>query len=84
FSNPFVLVVTAVLALAIRLLPGFPLIVFLLIALALGALYVRRDWRKPGEPAREGGLVGKVAGAHSGGGAAKAAAGGAGDVDIDK
>ncbi|KGC70603.1 invasion protein invA [Burkholderia pseudomallei TSV44] len=75
FSNPFVLVVTAVLALAIGLLPGFPLIVFLLIALALGALYVRREWRKPGEPAREGGLVGKVAGALSGG---------AGDVDIDK
>ncbi|MHA7206506.1 SctV family type III secretion system export apparatus subunit BsaQ, partial [Burkholderia pseudomallei] len=80
FSNPFVLVVTAVLALAIGLLPGFPLIVFLLIALALGALYVRREWRKPGEPAREGGLVGKVAGALSGGGAAKAADGGAGDV----
>ncbi|AOJ09972.1 SctV family type III secretion system export apparatus subunit BsaQ [Burkholderia mayonis] len=84
FSNPFVLIVTAVLALAIGLLPGFPLVVFLMIALALGALYVRREWRKPGEPAREGGLVGKVAGALSGGGAAKPADAAADDVDIDK
>ncbi|WP_063534665.1 SctV family type III secretion system export apparatus subunit BsaQ [Burkholderia sp. MSMB1589WGS] len=84
FSNPFVLAVTAVLALAIGLLPGFPLIVFLLIALALGALYVRREWRKPGEPAREGGLVGKVAGALSGGGATQSAAAAVDDVDIDK
>jgi type III secretion protein V len=67
FSNPFVLIVTAVLALSIGMLPGFPLVVFLLIALALGALYFRKQWlaARSGEPG-SGGLVGKVAATLSG------------------
>ncbi|TFZ48688.1 EscV/YscV/HrcV family type III secretion system export apparatus protein [Serratia proteamaculans] len=38
-GNPFVLVVTAVLALSVGLLPGFPLPVFLILSAALGALF---------------------------------------------
>lgn len=38
-GNPFVLLVTAVLALAVGLLPGFPILVFLILALALGVLF---------------------------------------------
>jgi type III secretion protein V len=60
FSNPFVLVVTTLLALAIGMLPGFPLIVFALIALALGALYLgKQSGKKAGG---QGGLVAKMTG----------------------
>ncbi|KWK77692.1 EscV/YscV/HrcV family type III secretion system export apparatus protein [Burkholderia ubonensis] len=83
FSNPFVLVVTAVLALAIGLLPGFPLIVFLLIAVALGALYARKHWEKRGGAAQPGGIAGKVAGAMSGKGVG-ATASAAVEVDIER
>lgn len=38
-GNPFVLIVTAVLAVALGMLPGFPLFVFLGLALALGLLF---------------------------------------------
>ncbi|HEJ7043054.1 TPA: EscV/YscV/HrcV family type III secretion system export apparatus protein [Serratia liquefaciens] len=38
-GNPFVLVVTAVLALSVGLLPGFPLPVFLILSAALGAMF---------------------------------------------
>ncbi|KVD78009.1 type III secretion system protein InvA [Burkholderia sp. ABCPW 14] len=88
FSNPFALAVTAVLAISIGMLPGFPLLVFGLIAAALGSIYVRKQWfdgrdKQPGE--RSGGLVSKVAGALSGGGGGvgdKSASGN--DSDIDK
>ncbi|AOJ73542.1 MULTISPECIES: EscV/YscV/HrcV family type III secretion system export apparatus protein [Burkholderia] len=86
FSNPFVLLVTAVLALALGLLPGFPFIVFFLMALALGMLYVRREWRKRGESsASEGGFVGKVTGALTGSGSAKLSTSDVTvDIDIEK
>ncbi|MGL4431635.1 MAG: EscV/YscV/HrcV family type III secretion system export apparatus protein [Shewanella sp.] len=38
-GNPFVLLVTAILALAVGLLPGFPALVFLILASALGILF---------------------------------------------
>jgi type III secretion protein V len=41
-SSPFVLGVTAVLALAVGVLPGFPLVIFMLIAAALGAVIYAR------------------------------------------
>jgi type III secretion protein V len=41
-SSPFVLCVTAVLALAVGVLPGFPLVIFMLIAAALGAVIYAR------------------------------------------
>ncbi|WP_434654242.1 EscV/YscV/HrcV family type III secretion system export apparatus protein [Chromobacterium violaceum] len=51
-GNPFVLVVTAVLALAVGMLPGFPLIVFLILAAALGGLfYYKRRAAAAGKPA---------------------------------
>lgn len=53
FSNPFVLIVTAVLALCIGLLPGFPLMVFLLIAGALGSMYFVKT-RRLGRPGKAG------------------------------
>ncbi|VVP32303.1 Invasion protein InvA [Pseudomonas fluorescens] len=43
-GNPFVIGVTAVLAIAVGVLPGFPLPVFLIIATALGAVLLFR-WR---------------------------------------
>nr|WP_256477530.1 EscV/YscV/HrcV family type III secretion system export apparatus protein [Chromobacterium sp. S0633] len=50
-GNPFVLVVTAVLALAVGMLPGFPLIVFLILAAALGGLfYYKRRMAGKGAP----------------------------------
>ena len=50
-GNPFVLVVTAVLALAVGMLPGFPLIVFLILAAALGGLfYYKRRVARKGAP----------------------------------
>ncbi|EGF7348326.1 EscV/YscV/HrcV family type III secretion system export apparatus protein, partial [Escherichia coli] len=39
FGNPFVLIVTSVLALAIGMLPGFPFFVFFLIAITLTTLF---------------------------------------------
>lgn len=82
FANPFVLAVTAVLALAIGALPGFPLAVFLPISLALGAMYARTHWGKLKKGGDGGGLVGKIAGALGGADAAKAAAKNEGfDVD---
>ncbi|OBU86803.1 EscV/YscV/HrcV family type III secretion system export apparatus protein [Chromobacterium subtsugae] len=59
-GNPFVLAVTAVLALAVGMLPGFPLPVFLVLAAALGGLfyYKRRQARAAGgkpAPAASGG-----------------------------
>ncbi len=50
-GNPFVLVVTAFLALSIGMLPGFPLPVFIMLALALGGLFFFR-WRKARKTAR--------------------------------
>ncbi|HID7510681.1 TPA: EscV/YscV/HrcV family type III secretion system export apparatus protein [Enterobacter hormaechei] len=38
-GNPFVLLVTAILALSVGLLPGFPPLVFFILALALGVLF---------------------------------------------
>ncbi|MFC4488593.1 EscV/YscV/HrcV family type III secretion system export apparatus protein [Chromobacterium sp.] len=50
-GNPFVLVVTAVLALAVGMLPGFPLIVFLILAAALaGLFYYKRRMAGKGAP----------------------------------
>ncbi|KUY50675.1 MULTISPECIES: EscV/YscV/HrcV family type III secretion system export apparatus protein [unclassified Burkholderia] len=63
FTNPFVLLVTAVIALAIGILPGFPFIVFLVIAIGLGAVVLRKRMATrvaAGEPAPKG-LVSKVA-----------------------
>lgn len=85
FANPFVLIVTAVLALAIGMLPGFPLLVFLLIALALGGMWLRRYWsaKHGGQPGGNGGgIAGKMVGALSGGGAQ--ASGGAQKADLDQ
>lgn len=42
-GNPFVLLVTAVLALSIGMLPGFPLPVFVMLAMALGTLLLMRQ-----------------------------------------
>lgn len=41
-GNPFVLVITSLLALSIGMLPGFPLPVFILLAVALGGLFYVR------------------------------------------
>lgn len=81
FSNPFVLAVTAVLALAMGLLPGFPFFVFALIALALGGLFLYRERCTVGGRAREGKHVFKVNEAFSAGGPKKEAS--AADVDIE-
>lgn len=43
FSNKFILVVTGVLAIALGLLPGFPLAVFLLLAVLLFGLYIKHQ-----------------------------------------
>jgi type III secretion protein V len=54
-SNPFVLGVTALLAIAVGVLPGFPLFVFVLIAGALGAvLFFRHKSKRDGEKAASG------------------------------
>ncbi|KML40103.1 type III secretion system protein InvA [Burkholderia cepacia] len=45
-GKPFVLLVAALLALSIGMLPGFPLPVFALIASSLGGLYGLRMWRE--------------------------------------
>ncbi|MEN6081931.1 EscV/YscV/HrcV family type III secretion system export apparatus protein [Chromobacterium piscinae] len=55
-GNRFVLVVTAGLALAVGMLPGFPLLVFLILAGALGGLFyfkrrAERTAAAPGQPA---------------------------------
>jgi len=43
-GSPFVLIVTAVLALGIGMLPGFPFMAFLVLALALGGLYALKKY----------------------------------------
>jgi len=50
-GNPFVLLITAFLALSIGMLPGFPLPVFILLALALSGLFYFR-WRKTRKTAK--------------------------------
>ncbi|OHX10803.1 EscV/YscV/HrcV family type III secretion system export apparatus protein [Chromobacterium sphagni] len=69
-GNPFVLAVTAVLALAVGMLPGFPLPVFLLLAAALGGLFYYKQ-RKA-----KAGVAGKSAGAAAGSAGAQAASAG--------
>ncbi|KVT72970.1 type III secretion system protein InvA [Burkholderia ubonensis] len=57
-GNPFVLAVTAVLALAVGMLPGFPLQVFLLLAAVLGGLFYykhRKAKREAGSGAQPSG-----------------------------
>ncbi|KVD82923.1 type III secretion system protein InvA [Burkholderia ubonensis] len=57
-GNPFVLAVTAVLALAVGMLPGFPLQVFLLLAAVLGGLFYykhRKAEREAGGAAQPSG-----------------------------
>ncbi|KVD66237.1 EscV/YscV/HrcV family type III secretion system export apparatus protein [Burkholderia ubonensis] len=57
-GNPFVLAVTAVLALAVGMLPGFPLQVFLLLAAGLGGLFYykhRKTEREAGGEAQPSG-----------------------------
>lgn len=49
-SSPFVLGVTAVMAIAVGILPGFPLLVFVLLAAALGAVIYSRYRANRGEP----------------------------------
>lgn len=49
-GNPFVLLVTAVLALFIGMLPGFPLPVFVMLAMALGTLLLMRQWQTRAVP----------------------------------
>ncbi|WP_199154770.1 EscV/YscV/HrcV family type III secretion system export apparatus protein [Chromobacterium sp. ASV23] len=59
FGNPFVLIVTAVLALAVGMLPGFPLFVFAILAAALaGLFYYKRRVAKQG--ASSGGKTGET------------------------
>lgn len=58
FSNKFILLVTAVLAIALGLLPGFPLPVFLLLAAILFGIYIKdkideKRGKKPAAPAEE-------------------------------
>ncbi|WP_269764627.1 EscV/YscV/HrcV family type III secretion system export apparatus protein [Burkholderia ubonensis] len=48
-GNSFVLVVTAVLALAVSMLPGFPVVVFVILATMLGGLFWYRRSRGTGE-----------------------------------
>ncbi|AXE31999.1 EscV/YscV/HrcV family type III secretion system export apparatus protein [Chromobacterium phragmitis] len=63
-GNPFVLVVTAVLAVAVGMLPGFPLPVFLILAAALGGLfYYKRRAALGGQPASGKPAAGKAAAA---------------------
>ncbi|EDT05165.1 type III secretion protein, HrcV family [Burkholderia ambifaria IOP40-10] len=63
FSNPFALLVTAVVALSIGLLPGFPIFVFLVIAIGLSAMVLRKHLaqRKSSGLAAPKGLMGKMA-----------------------
>ncbi|MDE1715442.1 EscV/YscV/HrcV family type III secretion system export apparatus protein [Chromobacterium amazonense] len=66
FGNPFVLIVTAVLALAVGMLPGFPLFVFIILAAALaGLFYYKRRVAKhgagDGAKAGETGMSGNAA-----------------------
>ncbi|NEG59859.1 EscV/YscV/HrcV family type III secretion system export apparatus protein [Pantoea agglomerans] len=46
FSNKFILVITAVLAIAMGLLPGFPLLVFVLLAALLLAVFIKDNLAK--------------------------------------
>ncbi|KVT54028.1 type III secretion system protein InvA [Burkholderia ubonensis] len=68
FANPFVLMVTAVVALSIGMLPGFPLLVFLAIAAGLGAMVLRKHVaaRRGSGDAAPKGLMGRVAAGLSG------------------
>lgn len=45
-SNPFVLLVTCVLAIGIGLLPGFPMIVFVFLSCLIGIYWYVKFWRK--------------------------------------
>jgi type III secretion protein V len=58
-GNSFVLLVTAVLALAIGLLPGFPFPVFLVLSCLLGGLYFVRRRRAKREEMAAAGQLGK-------------------------
>jgi len=72
FSNHFVLLVTALLALCVGLLPGFPLAVFVLIAGVLGYMYFRkvRPARNKSRPGKAGsGRTGQPGQAPASGGA---------------
>lgn len=53
-GNPFVLLVTAVLALAVGLLPGFPSLVFLILASALGVLFYFKHRKAKRDSAESG------------------------------
>ncbi|ONC26351.1 EscV/YscV/HrcV family type III secretion system export apparatus protein [Burkholderia pseudomallei] len=86
FSNDFVLMVTASVAIGIGLLPGFPLPVFLLIASLLGLLYVQRhwgEWKARRDAKRLGGKNGAKQGA-KGGAQVGGTAGDALQSDIDQ
>lgn len=45
-SNPFVLLVTCVLAIGIGLLPGFPMVVFVFLSCLIGMYWYVKFWRK--------------------------------------
>jgi type III secretion protein V len=72
-GSPFVLIVTAILALGIGMLPGFPLLAFAVLSLALGAVYVmkKRQLKVAGGVSGDGrsgaGLLGASAAAASSG-----------------
>ncbi|WP_088510274.1 EscV/YscV/HrcV family type III secretion system export apparatus protein [Burkholderia ubonensis] len=76
-GNPFVLAVTAVLALAVGMLPGFPLQVFLLLAAVLGGLCYYKH-RK----AERGGGGAQPSGAGTSGVAGDSAAAGGNDSSL--
>lgn len=56
-SNSFVIIVTCVLALSIGLLPGFPLLVFLCLAVILGIYFYFKFKRKGLETVVEGDIT---------------------------
>ncbi|UTH74107.1 EscV/YscV/HrcV family type III secretion system export apparatus protein [Chromobacterium sp. IIBBL 290-4] len=62
-GNRFVLVVTAVIALAVGMLPGFPMLVFLILAAALGGLFYYRRRGEKSAAAPQAGAAGRQDGA---------------------
>lgn len=68
FANPFVLIVTACIAIAIGMLPGFPLFVFMILAGLFSTLYFfkRRAALQPADGQMIGSGIGSKAGSAAG------------------
>ncbi|MFS2221656.1 EscV/YscV/HrcV family type III secretion system export apparatus protein [Pantoea sp. B65] len=63
-NNPFVLAIAAIIALAIGFLPGFPLLIFMLLALIPGGLFFLK-WREAREKDRGNKTAGQKQGAQT-------------------